>query len=328
MYAAVPPTSKSKPKGTLIMLLGLLGGVGLGAGIGLLKDALDGVFRTPTQMETSLGLPCLALVPSIHSTRIRPIHGSRETDPNPKLRTIATSTAFQRAITTQSSSRYAEAIRSIKFAIDLNVTKAPNQVIGLTSALPNEGKTTVAGSLAQLIAQCGKSVVIVDCDLRNPSLSSKLAASASAGIVEIVNGGRTLEETVWRDPITNLSVLPAAGKGPTSHTSEILSDASMRSLFDRLRSRYDYIIVDLPPLAPLIDVRSTTAFVDCYVLIVEWGVTKIDVVQHALHTAPNIREYLLGAVLNKTDIKAMTRYHGSCKDYYRDDHYVRYGVSA
>jgi len=102
----------------------------------------------------------------------------------------------------------------------------------------------------------------------------------------------------------------------------------MRSLFDRLRSRYDYIIVDLPPLAPLVDVRSTTAFVDSYILVVEWGVTKIDVVQHALHTAPNICEYLLGAVLNKTDIKAMTRYHGSCKDYYRDDHYVRYGVSA
>lgn len=198
MYAAVPPTSKSKPKGTLIMILGLFAGVGLGAGIGLLRDALDGVFRTPTQMEASLGLPCLALVPSIRSTRIRSIQGGRETDPNPKLRTIATSTAFQRAITTQSSSRYAEAIRSIKFAIDLNLTKASNQVIGITSALPNEGKTTVAGSLAQLIAQCGKSVVIVDCDLRNPSLTSKLAASASAGIVEIVNGVTTLEETIWR----------------------------------------------------------------------------------------------------------------------------------
>jgi exopolysaccharide transport family protein len=328
MYAAVPPTSKSKPKSTLIMILGLLAGAGMGAGLGLLKDALDGVFRTPTQMEAALGLPCLALVPSIRSTRMKSIHGSRESDPNPKLRTVATGATFQRAITVQSSSRYAEAIRSIKFAIDLNLTQASNQVIGITSALPNEGKTTIAGSLAQLIAQCGKSVVIVDCDLRNPSLTSRLAASATAGIVEIVNGVRTIEETIWRDPTTNLSVLPAAGKGPTSHTSEILSDASMRSLFDRLRSRYDYIIVDLPPLAPLIDVRSTTAFVDCYVLVVEWGVTKMDVVQHALHTAPNIREYLLGAVLNKTDIKAMTRYHGSCRDYYRDDHYVRYGVSA
>lgn len=328
MYAAVPPTSKSKPKSTLIMILSLLAGGGLGAGLGLLRDAVDGVFRTPTQMEVALGLPCLALVPTIRSTTMKRIHRGGESGPNPKVRTVATGATFQRAIAVHSSSRYAEAIRSIKFAIDLNLTKASNQVIGITSALPNEGKTTIAGSLAQLIAQCGKSVIIVDCDLRNPSLSSKLAASATAGIVEIVNGVRSLEETIWRDPTTNLSVLPAAGKGPTSHTSEILSDVSMCSLFDRLRSRYDYIIVDLPPLAPLVDVRATTAFVDCYILIVEWGITKTDVVQHALHTAPNIREYLLGTVLNKTDIKAMTRYHGSCKDYYKDDHYVRYGVSS
>jgi capsular exopolysaccharide synthesis family protein len=268
------------------------------------------------------------LVPSIRSSALKPTHERRRDNSNSRQRSVTTTSTFQRAINAQSSSRYAEAIRTVKFAIDLSLTKTSNQVIGITSALPSEGKTTLAGSLAQLIAQCGRSVVIVDCDLRNPSLSSKLAATATAGIVEVVNGVKSLEETIWRDPITNLSVLPATGNEPTAHTSEILSDASMRSLFDRLRARYDYVIVDLPPLAPLVDVRSTTAFVDSYVLVVEWGVTKIDVVQHALHTAPNIREYLLGAVLNKTDIKAMTRYHGSCKDYYRDDHYVRYGVSA
>jgi capsular exopolysaccharide synthesis family protein len=328
MYAAVPPTSKSKPKSTLIVLLALFAGVGLGAGFGLLKDALDGVFRTPTQMETALGLPCLALVPSIPQKRMKTVHRGRDGDPDPKLRTLSTSTAFQRAITVQSSSRFAEAIRAIKFAVDLNLTRAPNQVIGITSALPNEGKTTIAASLAHLIAQCGRSVVVVDCDLRNPSLSTKLAKGAAAGVVEVVSGARSIEETIWRDPVTNLSLLPAAGKGRTSHTSEILSDPSMCSLFDKLRSRFDYVIVDLPPLAPLIDVRSTTAFVDGYVLIVEWGITKIEVIQHALHNAPNIREYLLGAVLNKTDIGAMARYHGACKDYYSDDHYVRYGVSA
>jgi len=192
MYPAIPPTSKSKPKTTLILLLGLMAGAGLGAGIGLLRDALDGVFRTPTQLETALAIPCLALVPSIRSSALKPKRERRQDDSNSRQRSVATTTAFQRAINVQSSSRYAEAIRSIKFAIDLNLTKASNQVIGITSALPSEGKTTVAGSLAQLIALCGRSVIIVDCDLRNPSLSSKLAGNATAGIVEIVSGVRSL----------------------------------------------------------------------------------------------------------------------------------------
>jgi Mrp family chromosome partitioning ATPase len=86
--------------------------------------------------------------------------------------------------------------------------------------------------------------------------------------------------------------------------------------------------VDLPPLTPLVDVRSTTTFIDCYVLVVEWGQTKVEVVKHALHTAPNVYECLIGAVLNKTDIKAMSRYDTQCRDYYRDEHYIRYGLTG
>ena len=101
----------------------------------------------------------------------------------------------------------------------------------------------------------------------------------------------------------------------------------MRQLFDRLRGSYDYIIVDLPPLAPLVDVRASSPFIDCFVLVVEWGRTKIDVVQHALHTAPNIYEGLIGTVLNKTDIKAMARCDSYRSDYYIENHYARYGFS-
>ena len=101
----------------------------------------------------------------------------------------------------------------------------------------------------------------------------------------------------------------------------------MRQLFDRLRSTYDYVIVDLPPVAPLVDVRVTSPLIDCFILVVEWGRTRIDVVKHALHTAPNIHESLVGAVLNKTDIKAMMRYDTYRSDYYCDNNYARYGFS-
>jgi Mrp family chromosome partitioning ATPase len=163
--------------------------------------------------------------------------------------------------------------------------------------------------------------------LRNPSLSSSLAPNAATGIVEVINGKRSLEEAVWRDPKTNLVFLPAFRRGPLFHTSEILAADAMQRLFERLRATYDYIIVDLPPLAPLVDVRATSSLIDCFILVVEWGRSKPDVVRHALHSAPNIYECMIGAVLNKTDIKAMIRYDAHMSDYYSENHYVRYGLS-
>jgi polysaccharide biosynthesis transport protein len=331
IYPASPPQSKSKPKTNLVLALGVVGGLALGIGLGLLRDLMDRVFRTSAQIEAALGLPCVALVPLLRTPKLpKPTAGSQQADEDLRRRTVSTDPAIHpihRAAVGMPLSRFSEAIRSIKLAIDSNPTKTSNQVVGITSALPNEGKTTIAASLAQLIGHSGKRTIIIDCDLRNPSLSASLAPNAAAGIIEVINGNRSLEETVWRDPKTNLVFLPCVRRGPLIHTSEILSAEAMRSLFDRLRATYDYIIVDLPPLAPLVDVRVTSLLIDCFVLVVEWGGTKIDVVQHALHTAPNIYECLIGAVLNKTDIKAMIRYDTYRSDYYSDNHYAHYGFS-
>jgi polysaccharide biosynthesis transport protein len=327
MYPAMPPQSKSKPKSMLIMALGLIGGLGLGVGLGLLREMMDRVFRTSAQIESTLGLPCLSLVPALRADKPSTSKAASRNPDYDAPQRISTSSTFHRTIIGKPLSRYAESIRSIKLAIDLNPSKASNQVIGITSALPNEGKTTIAASLAQLIAHSGRSVIVVDCDLRNPSLSASLAPNATSGIADIINQGRQIDEMIWRDPKTNLAFLPAISQTPVLHTSEMLATEAMRKLFDQLRSTYDYVIVDLPPLTPLVDVRSTTTFIDCFVLVVEWGQTKIDVVKHALHTAQNIHECLIGAVLNKIDIKMMSRYDSHRSDYYRDDHYIRYGLS-
>jgi succinoglycan biosynthesis transport protein ExoP len=328
IQAASPPHTKSKPKSKLIMAMGLIGGIGLGVMLGLARELMDRVFRTSAQIEAELGLPCLALVPELVVSK-SPI---RRTSPRPAdgdigQRIIARDSAIHRAVIDRPLSRFAEAIRSIKLAIDLNTTKTSNQVIGITSALPNEGKTTIAASLAQLVGHGGKSVIVVDCDLRNPSLSSSLAPNAADGIIEVVNGSKSIEETVWRDATTNLVFLPAVRRNDLLHSSELLSTDSMHKLFDRLRASYDYVIVDLPPLTPLVDVRATTQLVDHFILVVEWGQTKVDVVKHALHTAPTVHDSLIGTVLNKTDIKAMARYDSYLRDYYSDDHCARYGLS-
>ncbi|WP_213287239.1 AAA family ATPase [Bradyrhizobium sp. sGM-13] len=325
---ASPPQSKNKPKSKMVMAMGLIGGIGFGVMLGLFRELMDRVFRTSAQIEAELGLPCLALVPGLVLPQ-SPMRRakSRPTDGDMGQRTIARDSAIHRAVIDRPLSRFAEAIRSIKLAIDLNATKTSNQVIGFTSALPNEGKTTIAASLAQLVGHGGKSVIIVDCDLRNPSLSSSLAPHAAAGIIEVTNGSQSIEETVWRDPTTNLAFLPAVRRSDVLHSSELLSTDAMHKLFDRLRASYDYVIVDLPPLTPLVDVRATTQLVDHFILVVEWGQTKIDVVKHALHTAPTIHDSLIGTVLNKTDIKAMARYDSYLRDYYSDDHCARYGLS-
>jgi capsular exopolysaccharide synthesis family protein len=232
------------------------------------------------------------------------------------------------AATEMPLSRFAESIRSIKLAVDLNVTDTSNKVVGITSSLPNEGKSTIAASLALLMAHAGARVIVVDCDLRNPSLSRSLAPTANAGIVEVIGGGISLEDAIWRDPKTNLVLLPTVKKKPLFHSSEILSAVATRQLFDKLRSDYDYVVVDLPPLAPVVDVRAASPLIDCFILAVEWACTKTDVVQHALHTAPSLHKALIGAVLSKTDMQALKRYDNYHSDYYSNKHYGRYGYTS
>src|SRR5882757_8457018 len=325
---AVPP-QKSKPTTVLIMAMGLFGGIALGAALGFLREIMDRVFRTSAQIEATFQVPCLSLVPLLKAPakKLRPPRAAVQVNKEFE-RTVSAGSGMYWAVAAMPLSRFAESIRSIKLAIDLNPTKTSNKIVGITSALPNEGKSTIAASLAQLIAHAGKRVIVVDCDLRNPSLSANLAPNATAGIVDVLSGARSLEETIWRDPKTNLVFLPSAKRTPVFHTSEILSSEQTGKLFDKLRGSFDYVIVDLPPLAPIVDVRATTPLIDCFILVIEWGRTRTDVVQHALHTAPNVYEALIGTVLNKTDMKAMKRYDSYLNDYYNNEHYTRYGQVA
>ena len=186
------------------------------------------------------------------------------------------------------SSQYTKSIRAIKLGVDLSLSNKSNKIIGVTSALPNEGKTTIAVSLAHLIGKTGKRVILVDGDFRNPWLSANLAPNAAGGIIDVIRGRRSLAETIWHHPKTNLTFLPTGRRSLFPEISEIFSADATRILFDQLRATYDYVIVDLPPLSPVVDVRATGSLVDGFILVIEWGRPKIDVVQHALHTAPNI----------------------------------------
>jgi succinoglycan biosynthesis transport protein ExoP len=210
---------------------------------------------------------------------------------------------------------YVEAIRAIKLTIDLN-SQANTKMIGLTSCQPSEGKSTVAVAMATLIAQSGARVILVDCDLRHSSISRLLAPDASAGFLDVVAGTADLADVVWVDPTTQMEFLPVGAS--VSNATEILASRASKSLFDSLQVKYDYVIVDLAPLVANMDVRATAGVIDSYLLVIEWGATKIDCVQYALRNAPAVHANIMGAVLNKVDIAAMRRYdrHGADGYYY------------
>lgn len=329
IYPALPPDSKSKPKSALILALGAFGGLAFGVAMGLMRELADRVFRTPAQVEKELSLPCFSVVPRMPATGKprTPRRDDRQADADCHQRLVSTLHSVDSTVVGMPFSRFAETIRSAKIGIDLNPTRTSNKVIGVTSSLPDEGKTTIAASLARLIAHSGRSVIIIDCDLRHPSLSNQLAPNAPFGLVEVIRGARPLEDAIWRDPKTNFAFLPAVRRRPLFHTSEMLASEATRRLFDQLRDAFDYVIVDLPPLAPVADARATASFVDCHLLVIEWGRTKIDVVKHALHHAPNVYENMVGAVLNKTDINRMRHYDMRFDDYYDERHYARYAVA-
>jgi len=326
---ASPPQSKSKPKTLVVLMLALFGGSGLGFGLGLIRDLTDRVFRTPGQVEAALGLPCLSVVPLLQAPKPQKPEAAAAPagDQDVQQRAVSTASPLHWVVVNMPLSRFAEAIRSVKLWIDLNPSQISNKVIGITSSLPQEGKSTIAAALTQLIGQSGKSVIVVDCDLRNPSLSARLAPNASVGLLEVIFGSCPIEDAIWKDRQTNLALLPVVKRRRLTHSSEILTTEQMRKLLEKLRSTYDYVIIDLPPLTPIVDVRAASTLVDCFILVTEWGRTKIDVVQHALHSAPNVYDNLIGVVLNKTDIKAMGRYDAHKSDYYSDSHYVHYGLT-
>ncbi|NJL07018.1 MAG: CpsD/CapB family tyrosine-protein kinase [Methylacidiphilales bacterium] len=180
-----------------------------------------------------------------------------------------------------------------------------------------------------MIAHSGKRTLLLDADLRNPSLSRRMITTtnpnASAGIIELLFGHVALDSVLTVDPVTGLHLLPTVVKERIANTNDILTSTAMKQLLDQLRSLYDYIIVDLPPLGPVVDARAMAPQIDGFLFVIDWGRTKIDVVAEALQSSEAIRDRLLGAVLNKVNVKAMSKFETYKGSYYFNKYYSRYG---
>jgi polysaccharide biosynthesis transport protein len=325
MITAAESGFKSSPVTRTVLSYAILGGLLLGAGIGWLREFWYRVFRTNKQVEAILGKDSIALLPRLPKTK-KPRRdqstGSESDDP----RMVARGHDLAWTVTEAPFSRYAEEVRSIKLAIDVNRGVETNKVVGFTSSMPEEGKSTTSTAVALLAAQANARVILIDCDLRNPALSRHLAPRATIGLLEVLLGNASLDDAICRDPVTNLAFMPAVLKSPLANSSELLASEAMKNLFEQLREQFDYIVVDLSPLLPIVDVRSALSFVDAYVLIVEWGTTTVDTVQRAVHSAKAVSDKVIGVVLNKVDFKSLGRFDGEPgKYYYKNKLYARYG---
>jgi succinoglycan biosynthesis transport protein ExoP len=322
---ATRPFAKSQPNSLLVMTLASASGLLLAFGVALLIDISESGFRTSEQVENELRTICLAVVPLIKGDGETLTPVVAEIAGHGRSRHIGR-TGVLSGVIDAPFSRFSEAFRTIKVNIDLFSVVRPTKAIGITSTHPNEGKSTVAANLARLIAHAGGRAILLDCDLRNPSLTRALAPGAEVGLLDVVAGRNLLADVIWTDSATSLAFLPMAAKTRLSHTNEILASAGMKKLIDTLRDAYDYVLIDLPPLTPVVDVRSTNQIVDSYLFVVEWGKTSVEAVERALSSAPMIYENLLGVVLNKADLDVMRNYSRSAADdSYKNQYYERYG---
>jgi succinoglycan biosynthesis transport protein ExoP len=338
------PLKPSFPKLWKVLLASMIGGGGLAFGLAAMRDMLDRVFRTSRQIPELLGAECIAVLPAIGakqskisqwrlfkkdaSTSVSQKGSTKQTVGAMRDTRIQYSDPVLSHVSDAPLSRFSEGIRSIKMALQLRTLSHGNcNVIGITSSLPNEGKSTIATALATVMAQAGARTVLVDCDIRNPALTRALAPNATAGLLEVALGGATPESVIWTDPITHLSFMPAVVTTHLLNSSEILSSDKIQNLFNKLQQQFDHVVVNLSPLAPLVDVRGTSKLIHAYVLVVEWGRTKTDVVEHALREAPEIYAKLVGVVLNKTDVSTLARHESDQGAYYRNKYYSRYGYT-
>jgi succinoglycan biosynthesis transport protein ExoP len=324
---ATPPLKTSHPKTLLVLAIATAVGIILALGIGMLRDFSDRVFRTGGQVESLLQTDCIAVLPFVKGAPSRDLSTKSFTPKPIGPRNIVHQESLLWHVVDTPFSHFSEGISAIKIAADLLNGTKPNRVMGVTSALPDEGKSTIAVALAQLMAGTGSRVVLVDCDIRNPQLSRHITPSASIGLIEMLSGRIALQDVIWTDSATGLNVLPTVIRTRIRHTSAILASKAMKRLVDGLQEVYDFVVVDLSPLAPVVDVQATTNLVDSYLFVIEWGRTRIELVQHVLNAARGVNENLLGVVLNKAKLDVLNRYESHRGDHYYKRYYTRYGYA-
>ena len=300
---AMPPLRQSWPKATIVLSAAAVLGLAIGFALALTRDALDGGLRTASQVRLVLGLNCLGLLPAVPKPRHALKHAAAEAA---GPRSIVNAPAIMRYAANMPLSAFGETVRGLRIRmIQQRDGKRPAAVVGCASILPGEGKSTVAASFAFFLAQAGFRTILLDWDLRKPSLTRALAPGATVGFADVAAGRVSLEDAMWHDRQTGLDVLPL-GHGDVS--LDLLENPAAGELLGSLRQQYDHIIIDLPAMEAVSDAQIAAQLVDGLLLVVEWGRTPKDLILEWLNSGGIDERNILGVVLNKVDMKILRSY--------------------
>jgi capsular exopolysaccharide synthesis family protein len=287
----------SSPRIPRTMEFALMIGLVLGIGGSVAKDKLNGGFATPRQIEDMLELPLLASMNTM-LTQDRTVKGKVLEIPH--------------YISAMPLSRFSESVRALRSGIKMTDVDHPPKVVLVTSTIPNEGKTTVALSLAVSAATAGLKVLVVDGDLRHTSISRFFGLLKHPGLVDHMLGNATVQEAIIYDENAKLWVLAAGSK--TRNPADLIASDRMKSFMEVCKQSFDFVVVDAPPIGPVIDALMLTQLADKVVYVVRWASTSRELVQQSVQRLP--RDKLAGTVFNRVNEKAAQKYGKYAYQYY------------
>ena len=204
----------------------------------------------------------------------------------------------------------AEAYRVIRTGIQFAQAGKELQTIALTSCTPNEGKSMTIANLAVVLTQAGKSVLLIDCDMRNPTVHKTFNLSNKIGLSSCISMGTALSDAVQATGIEGLDALTAGVIPP--NPSELLGSERMQNVLQRAKEEYDYVLIDTPPVLPVTDALIVSRFVDGMILVIASAEVKVEMARDVKNQLVNAGANILGVVLNKV----RSEHHGYGYGYY------------
>lgn len=294
---ATAPTTPNFPKPATILPIAAMLAFALGIVLALLLEQLERGYRSSEQIERALGLRPLGLVPAV----------SRRT------RRGAPPEAY---VLDKPSSAYAEALRSIVTSLRFGGADgaAPRSVM-VTSALPKEGKSTLALSLGRMLASGGRSVLLIDADFRRPRVAEALGLETGPGLAGVLGGGAHPDAAMRRDDASGLHVLPAGAMTATS-AADMLGSEAMAQLLRAVEQQYDLVLIDAPPALAVADSRVLASQVDAVLFAVKWAKTRRRTVNVAVSRLQDAGARIVGAALLAVDVRKHAQYGFGDSDVY------------
>jgi capsular exopolysaccharide synthesis family protein len=291
---AVVPTSPSYPNKQYTLGIAIPAGIFLGILLAMVAERLDAGFRTSVQLERLIGLPCLSALPEVTSLDV----GERPAD----------------LIFSKPLGGYAEAVRGLRLGLAQSNVDQKVKTLLITSSVPEEGKSTVTLSIARLAAKSGQSVIVVDADLRHPSIAKSLGfEKIDNDIIGVLTGDVKLENAVLKDPKSDVAVL--ASTRSAVNPPDLLGSEAMAKLIGRLSEKYDLVIIDSAPLLPVHDARVLAPLVNSVLLVVRWEKTPRDAVGVAARTLADTQASVAGIALTRADSSRYKYYAFGYQDY-------------